>query len=305
MYKKDFDKLEKIPNYVLFYGNDFYLQEYEKKILEKFENDNILKMYYDEYDFDVAKTHLHESSLFGGKSVLIIKHNKIPQKIEKLIKYTKESYLFFFYYGDKKPDIFKKNFVRFFEPNIKEKILMIDELSKKKNITLTHEAKLYMAKSLEPSFFESEIEKLSLYSNSISLEDIKNMVFNYKEESFEEIFISILKGEDFLERIDLFLQTNDFKRFLPALIRYVRELYSYFLYIKNTGSSSLEGFLGYKLPYDIEKNRIDIVLSLKEKDYYELLRNLLNFELLMRNSEKNKIAIFWEAITFLRHFRSF
>jgi DNA polymerase-3 subunit delta len=305
MYKKDFDKLEKIPNYMLFFGNEFYLQEYENKLLDKFKNENILKMYYDEFDFDLAKTHLSQSSLFGGQSVLIIKHNKIPPKIEKLIEYTKDSYLFFFYYGSKKPDIFKKNFVRFFEPNLREKIFLIEELSKKKNVTITQEAKLFLAKSLEPSFLKNEIEKLSLYKEEIDLKDVKEIVFEFKEESFEDIFVSILKGEDFFEKLNNFLEVNDFKRFLPSFIKYVRDIYSYYLYIKNTGSSSLEGFLGYKLPYDIEKKRIEIVLSLKEKDYYELLKNLLNFELLMRNSDKNKEAVFWEAMAYLKNFKSF
>ena len=305
MYKKEFDKLEKLPNYLLFFGDEFHLQEYEKKITNKFKNANVLKMYYDEFDFEVAKTHLNESSLFGGESVLIIKHNKIPPNIDKLLKYAKNSYLFFFYYGDKKPKVFGNNFVRFFAPNLKEKVEYINELEKKYNITITQEAKLFLAKSIEATFLHTEIEKLSLYSKEIDLSVVKELVFIYKEESFEDLIVSILKGEDFIDKLNTMLEIVDFKRIIPAIIRYVRELYSYHLYIKQTGLSSLEGFLGYKLPFDIEKTRVDLAIRLKEKEFYELLKHLLNFELLMRNSDKNKEAIFWEAMSYLKTFRSF
>ncbi len=305
MYKKDFDKLKQIPNTLLLYGNSFYLQEYEKKLLDRFKGSNILKMYYDEFDFERAKIHLSENSLFGDTNVLIIKHNKIPPNLDKLLKYAKNSYLFFFYYGNKKPEIFGKNFVRFFEPNLREKLEFLDELSKEFNLTITKEAKMFLAKSLEPSFFRKEMEKLSLYSDEITLNDVKELVFIYKEESFEELFVSILKGEDFLDKLNSMLEVVDFKRIIPAMIRYVRDLYSYNLYIKQTGLNSLEGFLGYKLPFNIEKQRVELAIKFKEKDYYELLKSLLDFELKMRNSDKNKEALFWEAISFLKLFNSF
>ncbi|MEO1924242.1 MAG: DNA polymerase III subunit delta [Nautiliaceae bacterium] len=305
MYKKDFDKLTVLPHSLLLYGNNFYLQEYEKKILKQFENANIIKMYYDDYDFETAKTHLSESSLFGDTNVLIIKHSKVLPNIEKLLKYTKDSYLFFFYYGDKKPDVFGKNFVRFFEPNLKEKLEFIETFSKEYGVKISKEASLYLASAVEPSFFRYEIEKLSLYSSDISLEDVKKLVFLYKEESFEELSVSILKGEDFYEKLNKILEISDFKRIIPAIIRYVRELFEYHVYIKKTGASSLEGYLGYKLPFHIEKQRIELAIKFKEKDFYELLKNLLKFELEMRNSEKNKEAVFWEAMSYLKIFTSF
>jgi len=305
MYKKDFDKLDKIPPYCVFYGNNFYLDQYENRIFEKFKNENILKLYYDEYDFDRAKIHLTESSLFGGTNVLIIKHNKFPQNINKLIKYAQKSYLFFFYYGNKKPEMFGKNFVRFFDPNIKDMIEMLNELEKKYNINISYEAKMYLINVTESLFIKKEIEKLSNYSDKISLDDVKKLVFEYKEESFETLFNLILNGKDFYDELEFFLQSNDFKRIIPALIRYVRDLYTYNLYIKKTGASSLEGLLGYKLPLQINKKRVELAIKFKEKDYYELLKFLLEKELEMRNSEKNKESIFWEVISFLKIFNSF
>ncbi|WP_456478988.1 hypothetical protein [Nautilia sp.] len=305
MYKKDFDNLKKLPNYCVFFGNNFYLKAYEDKITEILKNENILKMYYEEYDFDRARLHLSESSLFGGKSVLVIRHNKIPQNIDKLLKFARNGYLFFFYYGNKKPDVFGGSFVRFFEPSLREIVETIDVYAEKYGVEISREAKLYLARSTESVFLEKEMEKLSLYKERISLEDAKRLVFEYKEESFEELFNLILSGRDFYEQLNSFLETNDYRRIIPALIRYVKNLYMYYLYIKKTGSSSLEGLLGYRLPQHINKQRVEMAIKFKEKDYYELLKYLLKKELEMRNSEKNKEAIFWEAMSYLKLFNSF
>ena len=236
---------------------------------------------------------------------MIIKHSKIPQNIDKLIKLTNNSYLFFFYYGNKKPDVFGKNFVRFFEPNLRDIIEMINDIARAYGIEISHEAKMYLATSTESVFIKKEIEKLALYSSKISLDDVKKLVFEYKEESFEEFFVLLLNGKDFYGNLEYFLETNDFKRIIPALIRYIRDLYIYNLYIKKTGASSLEGLLGYRLPIHINKQRVELAIKFKEKDYYELLKFLLEKELEMRNSEKNKEAIFWEVISYLKLFNSF
>ena len=301
MYKKEFDSLPSLPHSIVFWGDNFYLKEYEKKILDRFKNANILKMYYDEYDFEKAKIHLSENSLFGDTNVLIIKHNKIPDNLEKLFNLAKSSYLFFFYYGDK--PIKYKNSVRFFAPDTKELINFVDNKSKELGIELSKEAKLFLIKSVEPSFLEAELEKLSNYSNFITLNDVKELVFLYKEDTFEEIIVSILKGEEFKEKLNNLLIKVDYKRFLSAIIRYIKDLYKYNLFIKKTGSSSLKELLGYQLPLDIERQRVELAIKFKEKDFYELLKFLLSKELEIRKGRGE--AVFLEVIAFLKLYKSF
>ena len=303
MYKKEFDSLKELPKKVLFYGNEFYLQEYEKKLLKKFENENILKISYDEFDYESAKIHISENSLFGGENVLFIRHNKIPPSLDKLFK-LKNGYIFFFYYGNKAPK-FAKTFVRFFEPSVRELIAFIDEKSKHSDIILSKEAKMFLIKSIEPVFLEKELEKLSLYKKDINLSDVKELVFLYKEDTFEDIIVSVLKNEDFEEKLKNLLIKVDYSRFLSAITRYIKDLYKYHLYIKKTGNSSLKGLLGYQLPFDIEKQRVSLAVKFKEKDYYELLKNMLNFELRMRSGNSIPEAVFWEAVVYLKTFNSF
>jgi len=55
----------------------------------------------------------------------------------------------------------------------------------------------------------------------------------------------------------------------------------------------------------INKQRVDLAIKFKEKDYYNLLKFLLEKELEIRSTEKNKEAIFWEVMTYLKLFNSF
>ncbi len=299
MYKEEFDKLTTLPNYLLFYGNEYFLNEYQKKIENKFKNDNVLKLYFNDYNFELAKEHLLENSLFGGKNVLIIKHDKVIKNIEELIKLSKNGYFFFFFYGNKKIDAFKKNFVRFFEPNINDLFFKIDEVAKKFNVKISNEAKLYLARSIDASLIEKEIEKLANYKDEIRVFDVEENIFIYKDEHFEDIFVKILSGEDFQYDLEMFLQTNDYKRFIPALMRYIKDLFLYKLYL-NKGNSSLKGLLGYQLPRDIENIRINLSNNIDEKKLYNVLSFLALKELEMRKSDKNKEAIFYEVISFLK-----
>jgi DNA polymerase-3 subunit delta len=310
MNKKDFDNLKEFPHFIVLFGNNFYLKLYQKKIEKEFENENILKLYYDEFDKNLAKTHLMENSLFSGKNILIIKTNKFNKDLEDLKKYSKNNYCFIFYTGVKKLDLNKINlkkdeFVRFFEPDFKEIVEYVNKLCEKENITISSEAKNFLVKSIDPLFLENEIKKLANYKKEISLKDIEEIVFLYKEESFEDLFMKILNGKDFFDELNMLLETIDYRRIIPALINYITMLYQYHLFIKITGKSSLKEFLGYQLPFNIEKKRVALAINLKEKDYKNLLDFLLNKELLMRNSEKEKEAIFWEVMIYLRNYYSF
>ena len=304
MNKREFDSLKTLPHFLLFYGDNFYLQVYQDKIEEKFKNENVLKLYFDEFDFNIAKAHLLESSLFGGQNILIIKTDKLKD-IEKLKNYTKSSYCFIFYTGNKKINLKKQEFVRFFTPSFKEIMEHINELATKENVTISQEAKNFLAKSIEAQFLKEEIKKLAVYKNEISVNDVKELVFLYKEESFEELFIKILNNEEFFENIKSMIETVDYKRIIPAFINYITNLYLIHLYIKKTGNSKLKPLLGYQLPFDIETNRVKLAMKFKEADFKKMLDYLLNKELLMRSSDKEKEAIFWEVMIWFKNFHSF
>ena len=107
MYQSEFDKnLQKgaISNSFVFYGESLFLIDRYIKMLSNIEDASILNYNQDEYDFNSAKAHLSQASLFGGRNVLIIKtHKKVPKKeLDELIELTKKqpgAYFIYGYYG--------------------------------------------------------------------------------------------------------------------------------------------------------------------------------------------------------------
>jgi DNA polymerase-3 subunit delta len=323
MYKNDFDSLKEWPFYLVFFGHPFFLNLYQKKIENKFKKDNIIKIYYDEFDKKTAKNFLLENSLFGGKNILIIKTKKFNKDLEELKKYAKNNYCFIFYEGNQKISFNSKKycyinlnfktkielkeneFIRFFEPSFEDIMKYINFLCEKENLSLSIESKQFLAKSIEPIFLENEIKKLANYNNEISLRDIKELVFLYRFESLEELFEKILKGEEFFEDLNNILEIEDYKRIIPAFVKYLTMIYKIYLFIKVNGSFDSKKLFGYKLPPKIEENRVNLALKLKENDYKKLFDYLLNKELLIRSSNRDKEAIFWEVMIYLRNYHSF
>ncbi len=84
------------------------------------------------------------------------------------------------------------------------------------------------------------------------------------------------------------LEKVDFRRFLASFIKYLSDLYQIYLFVKTTGKASLKELLGYQLPKDIEKNRINLAISLKEKEYLSLFEFLLEKELEMKKEKRMK-----------------
>ena len=65
-----------ISHAVMLYGESHFLIERYTKVLMQIDGANILSLYHDEYQKDLAKAHLSQGSLFGGENVLLIKSEK-------------------------------------------------------------------------------------------------------------------------------------------------------------------------------------------------------------------------------------
>ncbi len=88
MYRKDLElnlANANLSNYFLLFGADeFQIELFGKEILSFYasEDANLLSLYFDEYNYAQASSHLSEQSLFGGKNILYVKSDKkIPEQI--------------------------------------------------------------------------------------------------------------------------------------------------------------------------------------------------------------------------------
>ena len=88
MYKNEFDnalKQNKEFNAYMFYGQSEYLiEKYANMVASSF-NEEIEKIYFDDYDFKYCKDKLLQSSLFADKNILLIKLNVFSGVILSLI----------------------------------------------------------------------------------------------------------------------------------------------------------------------------------------------------------------------------
>jgi len=298
----ELNKLEKLPNFFLFYGDEFFLDIWNNKVHNIVQNTNILKFYYDEFDLDTAKNHLAQNSLFGDKNSLIVKSNKFID-VEKLLNVVGDNYFYFFYTGDAKKaktKPFKNNFVRFFKPELKDLIITANEYMKNKNINnidLNHLK--YLISKIDYRFLFTELDKLSLVGE-LNNKIIDKLVFNYNETSFDEVFDDLFLNRDYLHKLDNLLQTNDEILILNSFIRYVRILYMFNLYIKNIGYENVsKEVLGYQIPKNLEEIRKKISFNIKEDKYLEILEVLLNAELDIKSS-KDKTSILFKTFIYIK-----
>lgn len=83
MYKNELDKHIKnrsLSNSFILFGESSFLIDRYTEFLTHIENASVLKLYHDEYNFNSAKAHLSQASLFGDQNILIIKSEKKFQK---------------------------------------------------------------------------------------------------------------------------------------------------------------------------------------------------------------------------------
>ena len=153
----------------------------------------------------------------------------------------------------------------------------------------------YLISKIDYRFLFQEISKLSLVDN-LNYQMIDNLVFNYNETSFDEVFDDLFYGKNYLSKLEyLLFQGNDEIAILSSFVRYIRILYMFNLHIKNIGYNNLsKEVLGYQIPKNIETYRVDIASKLKEDKFLEFFEILLKAELEMKSS-KDKVAVLFKT----------
>jgi DNA polymerase-3 subunit delta len=292
----EFKKLADIPNVFLFYGDEFYLDLYSNKITKKFENNNIMRLYFDEWDFDISKNYLSQNSLFGDKNILVVKTNKWSNDFAKIASIAQDNYFYLFYYGDSKQvktKGFGNNFVRFFKPDLREMIILSNEYMKSKNISIDLEHLKYLISKIDYRFLFREIDKVSMLKN-ISKNSIDKLLFDYSQTSFDELFDALFSKQEYLKKLEYILYEGvDEIAVLMAFVRYVNNLYMFNLHIKNISHENVsKDVLGYQLPKQIEEIRKKISIQIKEEQFLQIFEILFRNELAMKSSKDKHSLIF-------------
>jgi DNA polymerase-3 subunit delta len=273
--------------------------------LTNIEDASLLKFYHDEYDFNSAKAHLSQASLFGGQNVLIIKsEKKIPKKdLDIFIDFCEKNpdniFVYAYYGSDHKTytKAFSKKStmsVRFFNPNRGEAIFTVSQVAREKqvnidNYTITHLLQIHNG---DVALACNEIEKFRVYDRTITTKDIDNLVFGLAEVNIDDFIKKILNKKDFKKELQNILEHGEDEiRIVTAITAYLTQLYMFNIYIRVNGAPNALEILGYPAPKFIVDEKATLSLKFKPNTYYKLHELLLDSELKMKSSNVDKGAI--------------
>ena len=267
MYKNELDfklKSAEFPRYFMLYGAENYqIEHYTKEILAKFEAEP-LGLFFKEYDFSKAKTHLEQDSLFGDLNLLHIKvDDKIPLKeLKTLVSLAIRSQSSIFIYelhdGDQKnvaeqAKVFGENFVRFFPPkNQMEAIELLSKHANKVKLKANKESleEIYKIHNRNIYLAASELNRLATMYDEIDLSIVNAIVSSLSSVNYDDLFSNILDSKDIRNDIIDFLKNSGLEEagIINAFYKSFYRLFALHSAWRLNPSADIKEILGYAPP---------------------------------------------------------
>ena len=305
MYQKEFDQRlrQSLPKATLLYGDndylvDFYIEHYITKTEAK---ESMLSLYHEEWNFEQAKSFLSQTSLFGGTNLLVVKSTKkIPKKeldiLVTLANKNADNYFLYGYegapkdarsiqaaYTDKKGGAW----VRFFEPNIRDGISILQQKAQAIKLDIDHYALQHLMLVLNNNLglCANELEKLSILNTKITGKDIDRLVYSTAPLATEQLLIDLFNKKPITQTITKLLEIGeDEAAILRATQYFVNQIFLFHAYIKLNGHVDSVAILGYKLPKQIEEQKAQLALRVKSASLLKIYEHLLASELSIKQA---------------------
>ena len=305
MYQREFDqRLAKgLPKAVLFFGDndymiDHYIEHYKTTLQAK---EEALSLYFDEWDFQQAKSYLSQTSLFGGTNLLIVKHEKkIPKKeLDALIALANKSSDNYFLYGytgsakdarSMQSSFSDKNggvWVRFFEPNLRDAMPILQQKAQRIGLDIDHYALQHLLQLLNNNLAlcTNELDKLAILGTKVTSKDIDRLVYSTAPLATEQLLIELFHKKPITETITKLLELGeDEASILRATQYFVNQIFLFHAYIKLHGHVDSAAILGYKLPKQIEEQKAQLALRVKSAALLKIFEHLLESEIAMKEA---------------------
>ena len=305
MYQREFDQRlrQSLPKAVLFYGENNYMvdQYIETYVKQTDAKDSMLSLYHDEWNFEQAKNFLSQTSLFGGTNLVVVKYEKkIPKKeldtLVALANKTPDNYFIYGYSGapkdarsmqaaftDKKGGVW----VRFFEPNIRDGVAMLQQKSQTIGLDIDHYALQHLMLVLNNNLAlcANELEKLAILGTKVTGKDIDRLVYSTAPLATEQLLIDLFNKKAITETITKLLEIGeDEAAILRATQYFVNQIFLFHAYIKLNGHVDSTAILGYKLPKQIEEQKAQLALRVKSASLLKIFEHLLESELAIKKA---------------------
>jgi DNA polymerase-3 subunit delta len=315
VYKNQLDQTLKnaLPKALLLYGeNNYLIDHYMDYYIDKLQaKDDLLSLYFDEWDFSQAKAYLSQNSLFGGINLLIIKHNKkIPKKeldiLITLANHSSDNYLLFGFSGeardaksmqssfsDKKGGVW----VRFFEQNIREAVEILQQKAQTIGLDIDHYALQHLIATLNNNLAlcSNELDKLAILETKVTSKDIDRLVYSTAPLAIDHFLTELFEKRDIIEMIETLLELGEDEfSLLRSTQRFVNEIFLFNAHIKLHGNPDSAIILGYKLPKQIEERRANLAMRVNSTKLLNIMTFLLSRELEMKRPNGiNKEALLY------------
>ncbi len=310
MYKNELDSAIRsgsISNSFVFFGESSFLIDMYTKMLTTIDDANIINFYHDEYDFNSAKAHLSQGSLFGDRNILIIKsEKKVPKKeLDTLLSFCEKNpdniFVYAYYGSDHKTYNNKKAFaktkamaVRFFHPKDYEAQNIVLQVASEKSVnidkyTVSHLLGIHNG---DVALAVNEIEKFRVFDRVITTKDVDSLVFGLGEVNLDDFIKSLLLKKDFKEDLQSIVEHGEDEiRILTAITAYITQLYMFNIYIRVNGAPNALEILGYPAPKFVVDAKATQSIKIKPPTYLKLHELLLESELKMKSAHIDKGAI--------------
>lgn len=316
MYRNEFDnhlRQNKKFNAYMFYGQSVFLVEhYALKIARLHgQNDEIEKLYFDDYDFKYAKDKLLQSSLFSSNNILLIKlEKKVPKKeVEELIEacnINPDSTVIFSCLGDSDFKTMGNYFspktnsvsIRMFSPSNPEAIKLLENEAKGLNINYDISAlnHLYFMHKNDLSLCMNDLSKLAILDKKITSDEVNTYCFGIGNVSFEEFLNNLIEGNDISEDLALLLDEGVNEIYLLTQVTsFVQQLFMISSYARAIGAPNPKEILGFIPPKNIWERKSKLAINIKPEVFQKMLEYLLNIELEFKTSKIDNQNLYLQA----------
>lgn len=306
MYKNEFDnslKQGKKYKAYLFYGQSIFLiEQYSLAIAQMFgQNDEIEKLYFDDYDFKYAKDKLLQSSLFSSNNVLLIKtEKKIPKKeLDSLVEAANmnpDSTLIIACMGDSDFKTMESSFtpqsnsvfVRFFQPTDIEALKFLEYEANMLHMKYEPNAlnHLYFMHKNDLSLCVNDLKKLAILDKTVTINIIDANCFGIGTVNFEDFLHDLLSGKDISDDLNLILEEGMNEIYLlNQVTSFVQQLFMISSYARTIGQPNPKEILGFIPPKNIWEKKAKLAINTKPEVYQNILEYLLNIELDFKTSK--------------------
>jgi len=302
MYKRELDKklAKSMPKFLMLFGDNDYLKNYYiKYYIDKLDaKENLLSLYFENWNFFIAKSYLSQTSLFGGNNLLIVKSSKkIPKKeldiLVTLAKKSSENYFLFIFEGLAKDTkgmqkSFESNWVRFFEPNMREGIELLQVKANRIKLDIDYYSLQHLMVVLNNNLAlcDNELDKLAILGMKISSRDIDRLVYSTAPLSTEDFFIELFLKRDITQMLNRLLELGEDEfSLLASTQRFLSEVFLFNTYMKlNNNRVDSQDILGYRLPKHIENQKVSIANRISSSALLSISQYLIDSELELKES---------------------